>query len=162
MKVSKDEFAQQIARDVAKFLLPRVRKMVREEIEYGIDKILKEQQSNSSWINENTGNEEQDRWEEEPNRRPLTNNKSASQIVAERRNAQKQRLAQYYDNNDPFMGMIMDVEDPQEEEMVKEEMEYEKAITGPKKKLSEATADELADPLNLDFSENIDAMERRW
>ena len=44
MKVSKDEFAQQIARDVAKLLLPRVRKMVREEIEYGVDKILKEQQ----------------------------------------------------------------------------------------------------------------------
>jgi len=30
-----------------------------------------------------------------------------------------------------------------------------------RKKLSEATADELLDPLNLDFSENVSAMESR-
>jgi hypothetical protein len=158
MKVSKDEFAQQIARDVAKLLLPRVRKMVREEIEYGVDKILKEQQNNPDWINEGSNDVD---WEEEPRRRPSTNGKSASQIVAERRNAQKQRLAQYYDSNDPFMGMIMDADDPQEEKKIEEEIEYERAVTGPKKKLSEATIDDLVDPLNLDFGENIDAMERR-
>ena len=59
------------------------------------------------------------------------------------------------------MGMIMDADDPQEEKKIEEEIEYERAVTGPKKKLSEATIDDLVDPLNLDFGENIDAMERR-
>jgi hypothetical protein len=160
MKVKTDDLSTKIAKEVTRMLLPKVKRIVREEVEYNMNKILNEYSKGRKNLNSVVDfNEvvEQERPQKQQN--TASQEKSVNDIVLERKKLAREKLHGYYDSNDPFADMIANAEDPQELERIKEETQVNNKKN--RKKLSEATADELLDPLNLDFSENVSAMESR-
>jgi hypothetical protein len=160
MKVKTDDLSTKIAKEVTRMLLPKVKRIVREEVEYNMNKILNEYSKGRKNLNSVVDfNEvvEQERPQKQQN--TASQEKSVNDIVLERKKLAREKLHGYYDSNDPFADMIANAEDPQELERIKEETQVNNKKD--RKKLSEATADELLDPLNLDFSENVSAMESR-
>ena len=160
MKVKTDDLSTKIAKEVTRMLLPKVKRIVREEVEYNMNKILNEYSKGRKNLNSVVDFDEvveQERPQKQ--QKPVSQEKSVNDIVLERKKLAREKLHSYYDSNDPFADMIANAEDPQEAERIKEEIQINNKKD--RKKLSEATADELLDPLNLDFSENVSAMESR-
>ena len=160
MKVKTDDLSTKIAKEVTRMLLPKVKRIVREEVEYNMNKILNEYSKGRKNLNSVVDFDEvveQERPQKQ--QKTVSQEKSVNDIVLERKKLAREKLHSYYDSNDPFADMIANAEDPQEAERIKEEIQINNRKD--RKKLSEATADELLDPLNLDFSENVNAMESR-
>jgi hypothetical protein len=160
MKVKTDDLSTKIAKEVTRMLLPKVKRIVREEVEYNMNKILNEYSKGRKNLNSVVDFDEvveQERPQKQ--QKTVSQEKSVNDIVLERKRLAREKLHSYYDSNDPFADMIANAEDPQEAERIKEEVQINSKKD--RKKLSEATADELLDPLNLDFSENVNAMESR-
>lgn len=145
MKVNKEELAQSLAKEVAKLLIPKIKRVVREEVDYSFSKLLREHNRGGKNLNSvvDFGDEEK--------------TSDASKIVAERkreaREAASRKLQEYYQNNDdPYAEFIASAEDPEADRNIQEQIQ----MSQPKKKLSEATESDLADPMALDFSEVVD------
>lgn len=143
MKVNKEELAQSLAKEVAKLLIPKIKRVVREEVDYSFSKLLREHNRGGKNLNSvvDFGDEER--------------SGDASKIVAERkreaREAANRKLQEYYQNNsdDPYAEFIASAEDPEADRKIQEQIQ----MSQPKKKLSEATEADLADPMNIDFGE---------
>lgn len=160
MKVKTDDLSTKIAKEVTRMLLPKVKRIVREEVEYNMNKILNEYSKGRKNLNSVVDfNEVVEQERPQKQQKTVNQEKSVNDIVLERKKLAREKLHRYYDSNDPFADMIANAEDPQEAERIKEEIQINNKKD--RKKLSEATADELLDPLNLDFSENVSAMESR-
>jgi len=147
MKVNKEELAQSLAKEVAKLLIPKIKRVVREEVDYSFSKLLREHNRGGKNLNSvvDFGDEEK--------------NTDATKIVAERkkeaREAVDRKLQEYYQNHqlhindDPYAQFIATAEDPEADRKMQEQIQ----MSQPKKKLSEATEADLADPMNIDFGE---------
>lgn len=160
MKVKTDDLSAKIAKEVTKMLLPRIKRIVREEVEYNMNKILVEYSKGNKNLNSVV---DFDSLVEQEEPKVVSNekniDKSVNDIVLERKKQAREKLHSFYSSNDPFSEMIASAEDPQEINKIKESLAS--ANRPQRKKLSEASGEELLDPLNLDFSENINAMESR-
>ena len=109
--------ADQVTKDVAKKLIPKLRRIVREEIDRSIKDMLYEmvvkQQTplrNNNFIEDDTV---QFNEETQPE-----NVSSAKNFIAKRqasRSKAQQILENKFKSDDPFASVIMDAEDPQEE-----------------------------------------------
>ena len=148
--------ADQVTKDVAKKLIPKLRRIVREEIDRSIKDMLYEmvvkQQTplrNNNFIEDNTVpfNEET-----QPE-----NVSSAKNFIAQRqasRAKEKQVLESKFKSDDPFSSLIMDAEDPQEEQNIQQEQ----MMTTPMKNIGEVSTGDITMPEHIDYSEHIDKL----
>ena len=151
MKINKEELAASLAKDISRMLLPKIKRVVREEVDYTFSKLLREYNSGSKNMNSVVD------FKDDKGGRV-----DANQIVAERkkeaREAVDRKLQEYYQNHqlhindDPYAQFIATAEDPETDRKMQEQIQ----MSQPKKKLSEASQEDLADPMALDFSEVVD------
>ena len=146
--------AEQVTKDVAKKLIPKLRRVVREEIDRSMkdmiyEMVMKQQTPLQDVVEENVS---QVATPSQPQ-----NVSSAKNYIAQRQASRakaQQILEKKFDNDDPFASLIMDAEDPQEEE----EMKQEQILSGPMKKITEVSKGDMTMPENIDFTAAMDKL----
>ena len=148
--------ADQVTKDVSKKLIPKLRRIVREEIDRSIKDMLYEmvvkQQiplRNNNVIEDNTT---QFNEETQP-----ANVSSAKNFIAQRQASRakaQQVLESKFKSDDPLASLIMDVEDPQEELNIQQEH----IMTAPMKDISEVSAGDKTMPENIDYSQHMERL----
>ena len=146
--------AEQVTKDVAKKLIPKLRRVVREEIDRSMkdmiyEMVMKQQTPLHNVVEENVA-------QFEAPSQPQ-NVSSAKNYIAQRQASRakaQQILEKKFDNDDPFASLIMDAEDPQEEE----EMKQEQILSGPMKKITEVSKGDMTMPENIDFTAAMDKL----
>ena len=151
--------ADQVTKDVSKKLIPKLRRIVREEIDRSIKDMLYEmvikQQTplrNNNFIEDNTVPTLQFNEETQPE-----NVSSAKNFIAQRqasRNKAQQILENKFKPDDPMASLIMDVEDPQEEL----NLQQEQLMISPMKKVADVNAGDKTMPENIDYSQHMDKL----
>ena len=146
--------AEQVTKDVAKKLIPKLRRVVREEIDRSMkdmiyEMVMKQQvplrnnnvEDNIAQFDEAAGPE---------------NISSAKNFIAKRQasRAKAQHIIESkFKEGDPFANLIMDVEDPQEQL----DLQQEQLMNKPMTKITEVDKNDVIMPEQIDYSE---AMER--
>ena len=146
--------AEQVTKDVAKKLIPKLRRVVREEIDRSMkdmvyEMVMKQQTPLQNVVEENVS---QVATPSQPQ-----NVSSAKNYIAQRQASRakaKNILEDKFAENDPFANLIMDAEDPQEEE----EMKQEQILSGPMKKITEVSKGDMTMPENIDFTAAMDKL----
>ena len=148
--------ADQVTKDVAKKLIPKLRRIVREEIDRSIKDMLYEmvvkQQTplrNNNFIEDNTT---QFNEETQPE-----NVSAAKNFIAQRqasRAKSQQILERKFKSDDPMASLIMDAEDPQEELNIQQEQ----LMTSPMKKVADVNAGDKTMPENIDYSQHMERL----
>ena len=142
--------ADQVTKDVSKKLVPKLRRIVREEIDRSIkdmlyEMVVKQQvplRDNTTQFNEET----------QP-----TNVSSAKNFIAQRQASKakaQQILENKFDSDDPYSSLILDAEDPQEEL----NMQQEHIMSAPMKDISEVTKGDITMPENIDYTQHMDRL----
>lgn len=152
MKLDPEKFANMVAKDVAKMLLPRVRKIVREEVDYMKERILKEIQENapSDFVNDNSVYELQ----EQPVKKQKKTNQKA--VVAQRKNAVQSKVKQYFGENNPYGDLIANAGEEVLEQQIAEQVREEAYASDEKIPIEEASLEEMIDPAKMDFEFLVD------
>ena len=148
--------ADQVTKDVSKKLVPKLRRIVREEIDRSIKDMLYEmvvkQQTplrNNNFIEDNTV---QFNEETQPE-----NVSSAKNFIAQRQASRaktKQVLESKFKSDDPMASLIMDAEDPQEQLI----LQQEQLMSTPLKNISEVNNGDMTMPENIDYSQHMDKL----
>ena len=148
--------AEQVTKDISKKLVPKLRRIVREEIDRSIKDMLYEmvvrQQAplrNNNFIEDNTV-----QFNEET---PPANVSSAKNFIAKRQASKakaQQILENKFDSDDPYSSLILNAEDPQEEL----NMQQEHIMSAPMKDVSEVTAGDVTMPENIDYTEHMNRL----
>ena len=148
--------ADQVTKDVAKKLVPKLRRIVREEIDRSIkdmlyEMVIKQQMPlrNNNFIEDNTT---QFNEETQPE-----NVSSAKNFIAQRqasRNKAQQILESKFKSDDPMASLIMDVEDPQEQLNIQQEQ----LMSTPLKNISEVSNGDKTMPENIDYSQHMERL----
>lgn len=131
-----------IAEEVIKVLAPRVRKIVREEVNKGIKTLIKEQKINQQMMLSNNVN---------------VNNHNDNLIESKEAIAQRAHdkarsiLEKNFSKNDPFADLIMSAQDPQEQQRIEEQSKLSKPLI----KASEVNRANIVSADEMDFSEII-------
>jgi hypothetical protein len=143
MKIKFSDMSSMIAEEVIKVLAPRVRKIVREEVNKGIKTLIKEQKisqqmmlSNNVNVNNNSDN--------------LTETKEA--IAKRAHDKARDILEKQFSNDDPFAELIMSAEDPQQQQKIQEQIKLSKPLT----KVSDVDKNNVVAADLMDFSEMVD------
>ena len=144
--------ADQVTKDVARKLVPKLRKVVREEIDRSMkdmiyEMVVNQQKPLKSVVEENTV----DFASERPQ-----NTSAAKSLIAQRqasRNKAKEIIERSMGADDPFADLIMSAEDPQEELELKEQQ----ILSQPMKDIKDVSKSDRTLPENIDYSA---AMER--
>tara|TARA_Y100000356_G_C11235234_1_gene277395 strand:+ start:363 stop:845 length:483 start_codon:yes stop_codon:yes gene_type:complete len=144
--------ADQVTKDVARKLVPKLRKVVREEIDRSMkdmiyEMVVNQQKPLKSVVEENTV----DFASERPQ-----NTSAAKSLIAQRqasRNKAKEIIERSMGADDPFADLIMSAEDPQEELDLKEQQ----ILSQPMKDIKDISKSDKTLPENIDYSA---AMER--
>ena len=146
--------AEQVTKDVAKKLIPKLRRVVREEIDRSMkdmiyEMVMKQQvplrnnnvEDNIAQFDEAAGPE---------------NISSAKNFIAKRQasRAKAQHIIESkFKEGDPFANLIMDAEDPQEQL----DLQQEQLMNKPMTKITEVDKNDVIMPEHIDYSA---AMER--
>ena len=148
--------ADQVTKDVSKKLVPKLRRIVREEIDRSIKDMLYEmvvrQQTpleNNNVVEDNTAQLDE---EYQP-----ANVSSAKNFIAQRqasRNKAQQILESKFKSDDPMASLIMDVEDPQEQLNIQQEQ----LMNTPLKNISEVSNGDMTMPENIDYSQHMERL----
>ena len=146
--------AEQVTKDVAKKLIPKLRRVVREEIDRSMkdmiyEMVMKQQTPLQNVVEENVP---QISAPSQPQ-----NVSTAKNYIAQRQAARakaKNILEDKFAEDDPFANLIMDAEDPQEEEQLKQEQ----ILAGPMKKVTEVSKGDMTMPENIDFTAAMDKL----
>jgi len=144
--------ADQVTKDVARKLVPKLRKVVREEIDRSMkdmiyEMVVNQQKPLKNVVEENTV----DFAPERPQ-----NTSAAKSLIAQRqasRNKAKEIIERSMGADDPFADLIMSAEDPQEELDLKEQQ----ILSQPMKDIKDVSKSDKTLPENIDYSA---AMER--
>ena len=148
--------ADQVTKDVSKKLVPKLRRIVREEIDRSIKDMLYEmvvrQQTplrNNNFIEDNTV---QFNEETQPE-----NVSSAKNFIAKRqasRSKAQQILEDKLQPDDPFSSLIMNAEDPQEEL----NLQQEQLMSTPLKNITEVSKGDMTMPENIDYTQHMERL----
>lgn len=144
--------AEQVTKEVARKLVPKLRKVVREEFDRGVkdmiyEMVMNQQTPLQNVVEENTA--------DFAPQRPQ-NATAAKRLVAQRqasRNKAKEIIERSMGSDDPFADLIMSAEDPQEELDLKEQQ----ILSQPMKDIKDVSKADRTLPENIDYSA---AMER--
>ena len=148
--------ADQVTKDVSKKLVPKLRRIVREEIDRSIKDMLYEmvvkQQTplrNNNFIEDDTV---QFNEETQPE-----NVSTAKNFIAQRqasRAKEKQILESKFKSDDPFSSLIMDAQDPQEEL----NLQQEQLMSTPLKNITEVSKGDMTMPENIDYTQHMERL----
>ena len=147
--------SEQVTKDVAKKLIPKLRRVVREEIDRSMkdmlyELVIKQQMplGNNNVVEDNIAQFNETAQPE--------NISSAKNFIAQRQ-ASRAKAQHLIENNfkegDPFASLIMNVEDPQEQL----DLQQEQLMNKPMTKIAEVDKSDVIMPEHIDYSE---AMER--
>ena len=136
-----------VSKALAKILLPRVRKMIREEIDRGMKDIMLEvirSQGSTQVI--------------EAAPAGPASIQSAKETIAQRQNKSRQRARKIIErngqSNDPLLDMIINAEDPQEMENIKLQEQIEQPLVNSK----EIDKGDMTMPENIDFNDRLEKL----
>ncbi len=145
--------ADQVTKDVAKKLIPKLRRVVREEIDRSMKDMIYEMVMKNQMPLKSVDDEQTLQFEETG----PTNVSDAKNFIAQRQSARtkaQQILEKKFQADDPFASLIMSAEDPQEEE----DMKQERILAGPMKKVTEVSKGDVTMPENIDFTAAMDRL----
>ena len=145
--------ADQVTKDVAKKLIPKLRRVVREEIDRSMKDMIYEMVMKNQMPLKSVDDEQTLQFEETG----PTNASDAKNFIAQRQSARtkaQQILEKKFQADDPFASLIMSAEDPQEEE----DMKQERILAGPMKKVTEVSKGDVTMPENIDFTAAMDRL----
>ena len=135
-----------VTKSLAKILLPRVRKMIREEINRGMKDVMLEviKAQGSTSLQEQAISES-------------TN--TAKEIITKRQARARDRARQIVERNgmsdDPLMDMVINAEDQQEEQA----LQLQQQIAGPMVESKQIQPGaEAVDPSQIDFSDRLEKL----
>ena len=147
--------AEQVTKDIAKKLIPKLRRVVREEIDRSMKDMLYELVVKQQMPLRNDNVVEDNIAQFNETAQP-ENISSAKNFIAQRQasRAKAQHLIENkFKEGDPFASLIMNVEDPQEQLDLQQEQLMNKPLT----KIAEVDKSDVIMPEHIDYSE---AMER--
>jgi len=148
--------ADQVTKDVAKKLIPKLRRIVREEIDRSIKDMLYEMVVKQQTLLRNNNFTEDSTTQFNEEAQPA-NVSSAKSFIAQRqasRAKSQQILERKFKSDDPMASLIMDVEDPQEEL----NLQQEQLMTSPMKKVADVNAGDKTMPENIDYSQHMERL----
>jgi hypothetical protein len=146
--------AEQVTKDVAKKLIPKLRRVVREEIDRSMkdmiyEMVMKQQTPlQNDVVRENTV----EFAPEQP-----ANVTSAKTFIAKRqasRSKAQQLIEKNFKNDDPFADLIMNAEDPQEALDLKEQQ----ILNQPMKDIKDVDKHDKTLPENIDYSASMERL----
>ena len=145
--------AEQVTKDVAKKLIPKLRRVVREEIDRSMkdmiyEMVTKQQTPLQDVVRENTV----EFAPEQP-----ANVTSAKTFIAQRqasRSKAQQLIEKNFKNDDPFADLIMNAEDPQEALDLKEQQ----ILNQPMKDIKDVDKHDKTLPENIDYSASMERL----
>ncbi len=146
--------AEQVTKDVAKKLIPKLRRVVREEIDRSMkdmiyEMVMKQQTPLQNVVEENVAQFDEPAQPE--------NVSTAKSFIAKRqasRSKAQQLLEKSFKNDDPFADLIMNAEDPQEELDLKEEQ----ILNQPMKNIKDVSKHDKTLPENIDYSASMERL----
>ena len=142
--------SESVTRDVAKKLIPKLRRVVREEVERGMKHLLYEMVVKQGLPLR--GNDTLQTEEERPK------NVSTAKTFIAKRQASRAKAQQLIENNfkddDPFADLILSAEDPQEEL----DIQQEQMLDQPMKKSKDVSKGDATMPENIDFTEHMEKL----
>ncbi len=147
--------AEQVTKDVAKKLIPKLRRVVREEIDRSMKDMLYELVVKQQLPLRNN-NVVDDNITQVNETAPPENISSAKNFIAQRQasRAKAQHIMENkFKEGDPFANLIMDAEDPQEQL----DLQQEQLMNKPMTKITEVDKNDVIMPEHIDYSA---AMER--
>ena len=147
--------AEQVTKDIAKKLIPKLRRVVREEIDRSMKDMLYELVVKQQMPLRNNNVVEDNIAQFNETAQP-ENISSAKNFIAQRQasRAKAQHLIENkFKEGDPFASLIMNVEDPQEQL----DLQQEQLMNKPMTKIAEVDKSDVIMPEHIDYSE---AMER--
>ena len=148
--------SEQVTKDVAKKLIPKLRRVVREEIDRSMKDMIYEMVMKQQTPLQTVAEESVAQFGNSQPTQP-ENVSSAKSFIAQRQASRakaQQILEGKFKEDDPFANLIMDAEDPQEEE----DMKQEQILAGPMKKVAEVGKGDNTMPENIDFSAAVDRL----
>ena len=141
-----------VSKALAKILLPKVRKMIREEIDRGMKDIMLEviKSQGAGRVIEASPQQSAD---------PAASTQTAKEGITKRQARARDRARQIVERNgmtnDPLMDMVINADDRQEEEDLK--MEHQLALPMVESKdISAGT--QIVDPSQIDFSDRLEKL----
>ena len=148
--------AEQVTKDVAKKLIPKLRRVVREEIDRSMKDMIYEMVMKQQTPLQNVVEENVTQFGSTQAPQPA-NVSQAKNYIAQRQASRakaQQLLEDKFAVDDPFASLIMNAEDPQEEE----EMKQEQMLASPMKKITEVSKGDMTMPENIDFTAAMDKL----
>ena len=148
--------AEQVTKDVAKKLIPKLRRVVREEIDRSMKDMIYEMVMKQQTPLQNVVEENVTQFGSTQASQPA-NVSQAKNYIAQRQASRakaQQLLEDKFADDDPFASLIMNAEDPQEEE----EMKQEQMLASPMKKITEVSKGDMTMPENIDFTAAMDKL----
>ena len=147
--------SEQVTKDIAKKLIPKLRRVIREEIDRSMKDMLYELVVKQQMPLRNNNVVEDNIAQFNETAQP-ENISSAKNFIAQRQasRAKAQHLIENkFKEGDPFASLIMNVEDPQEQL----DLQQEQLMNKPMTKIAEVDKSDVIMPEHIDYSE---AMER--
>lgn len=141
MKIKFSDMSSMIAEEVISLIGPKIRKIVREEVNRGVKSIIQEQKKleQLNLLNKI-----------ENNTQGLSESKEA--IAKRAHDKARSILEKRFSSDDPFADLIMSAEDPQQQQRLQEQIRLSKPMT----KVSEVNSNNVVSPDLMDFSEMVD------
>ena len=147
--------SESVTKDVAKKLIPKLRRVVREEVERGMKDLIYEmvvKQGVTLRGNDAVQNNTVHTEEESPQ-----NVSTAKTFIAKRQASRakaKEILENTFSEDDPFADLILSAEDPQEDLDLKQEQ----MLNQPMKKSKDVSKGDSTMPENIDFTEHMEKL----
>ena len=143
--------SESVTRAVAKKLIPKLRRIVREEVERGMKDLLYEmvvKQGIPLRGNDTLQTEEEDRPQNVSSAKTFIAKRQASRAKAQ------QLIEKNFKDDDPFADLILNAEDPQEDL----DLQQEQILDQPMKKSKDVSKRDSIMPENIDFSEHMEKL----
>ena len=139
-----ESIVSDVTKSLAKILLPRVRKMIREEIDRGMKDVMLEviKAQGTSQISETS--------------QPAST-VAAKESIAKRQNKARDRARQIVErsgNTDPLLDMVVNADDPQEEEQLRIQEQLEQPMISSKDVLK----GDPTMPENINFNDRLEKL----
>ena len=148
--------SEQVTKDVAKKLIPKLRRVIREEIDRSMkdmlyELVIKQQMplGNNNVVEDNIAQFNETAQPE--------NISSAKNFIAQRQasRAKAQNIIENkFKEGDPFANLIMNVEDPQEQL----DLQQEQLMNKPMTKIAEVDKSDVIMPEHIDYSESMERL----
>ena len=148
--------SEQVTKDIAKKLIPKLRRVIREEIARSMKDMLYELVVKQQMPLRNNNVVEDNIAQFNETAQP-ENISSAKNFIAQRQASRAKAqniIANNFKEGDPFASLIMNVEDPQEQL----DLQQEQLMNKPMTKISEVDKSDVIMPEHIDYSESMERL----